>query len=153
MKKFDPIIFLATGFGIGWSPIMPGTLGTLLAIPLYLILEPHRTAYIITLILMFFVGWFICSVAEKILDRKDPPEVVWDEMLGYLLVMLLVPAEPFYIILGFVLFRLFDIVKPWPIRWLERTIPGGLGIIVDDIAAAFYARVVMSLLLILFSFK
>lgn len=140
----NPIHFFAFGFGSGVIPIMPGTFGTLAAIPLYLVLAQLSWPYygLITLILLV-VGIYWCNVTARDLGVHDYPGIVWDEIVGYLVTMFAVPLKWSWIILGFVLFRLFDIWKPWPIKWLDNHVQGGFGIMIDDIVAAIYAWLVL----------
>lgn len=135
-----PHHWLAYGFGSGLSPWAPGTAGTLVAVPLYLLLQPLPLGwYFGVLLLMFFVGIWACGQTERELDAQDPSAIVWDEFLGYLLTMTAAPPGWMWVVLGFVLFRLFDILKPWPIRELDRRVKGGLGVMLDDLLAGVMA--------------
>lgn len=145
-KLFHPLgNFLALGFGSGLSKVAPGTMGTLAAIPFYLLLFQFlpTIVYFIALVLLTILGIKICDVASKSLGVPDHPAIVFDEMVGYWLGMMFAPAGWFWVLLGFGFFRLFDIAKPWPIRKLDRQVHGGLGIMVDDILAGVYT--IMSL--------
>ena len=125
----SPILLLAFGFGSGLSPKAPGTMGTLAAIPLwYLLAQLSQPAYILVVALCAIVGIF------------------WDEFVGFWITMTFLPATYVYALLGFVLFRLFDIFKPWPISWLDKNIGGGLGIMIDDVVAGLAAAAVIVLL-------
>lgn len=136
----SPWNFLALGFGSGLAPFAPGTFGTLAAVPLYLLLSLFSAdIYLLLVILMALVGIPICDRAARNLGVHDHPGIVWDEFVGLLLTLTLAPAGWFWLLYGFVLFRLFDIVKPWPIRTIDQKVGGGLGIMLDDIYAAFYA--------------
>jgi phosphatidylglycerophosphatase A len=136
--------FLAFGFGSGKAPKAPGTFGTLVGIPVYLLLQPFATyIYVAVVAGMFGVGVWICHVTERDLGVHDHPGIVWDEIVGYLITMFLAPAGWAWMALGFVLFRLFDIWKPFPIRQIERRIQGGFGNMLDDALAAVYAWVVL----------
>ena len=141
-----PVHFLAYGFGAGLSPKAPGTLGTVVAIPLYalLILAGHW-AYLTTLVVALVAGVFICGYTAGQMGIDDPKGVVWDEIVGYLITMLGLPSDWIWVIGGFLLFRLFDIWKPWPIRWVDRYIKGGLGIMLDDVIAAVFACLLLNL--------
>ena len=140
----DPIHFLALGFGSGLSPKAPGTAGTLMAIPLYLLLQPLAwPLYVAVVVVTALVGIAICDISARRLGVHDHPGIVWDEFVGYWITMFLAPAGWLWIFIGFVLFRIFDILKPWPIRWLDRHVEGGLGIMVDDILAGIFAFGVM----------
>lgn len=143
----NPIHFLAFGFGAGTLPIAPGTWGTLIAIPLYLLVchLPIVIYSAITLIIIL-AGIWICDVAEKVTGVRDHSGIVWDEIAGFFVTMLAVPCNLFWITVGFILFRIFDIWKPLPIRWLDQHINGGLGIMVDDIIAAIYAWIVLQVM-------
>ena len=141
------ILLLATGFGVGYSPVAPGTLGTLVAIPIYYFLSENPSPlYEITLIGFFFLSVWISENAEAFFGKKDDPRIVIDEVMGFLITMLWLPKTIFFIILGFFLFRFFDIVKPFPIRHLERQLKGGFGVVLDDVMAGIYANVVLHLL-------
>lgn len=138
--------FAATGFGIGRMPIAPGTFGTLLAIPVYLVaLSWPPGAYALLVAVMFAVGVWLCRVAVEDLSDPDPSAVVWDEIVGYLVTMYQAPVGWVWVVAGFALFRLFDIWKPFPIRQIERRLPGGWGVMVDDVMAAAYACAVLQL--------
>ncbi len=149
----NPIHFLAFGFGAGLSPVMPGTIGTLAAIPLYwLIADFPLWLYSLITLILIVVGIWICDVTSRDLGVHDYPGIVWDEIVGYLLTMLAVPVGWFWVIAGFVLFRIFDIWKPWPIGWIDRHVKGGLGIVVDDLMAAVYAWIILQLMALIFFF-
>lgn len=135
----------ATGFGVGRAPFAPGTWGTLLALPLYLLLRDVSIAmYAVVVLTLFVVGAWICGVAERRLGRHDHGAIVWDEVVGYLITLWQAPRGWFWVVAGFVLFRLFDIWKPFPLARLER-LPGGLGVMADDAGAGIYAFAVMQL--------
>jgi len=132
--------FLGLGFGSGLAPKAPGTFGTLAAIPVYLLLQPAGSSvYAVVLLVSIVVGVWICGVTARQLDSHDHPAIVWDEIAGYLLTMLPFSFSMTNLIAGFVLFRLFDIVKPWPIKWVDQQVHGGLGIMLDDLIAAVFA--------------
>ena len=134
MNRF--FLILATGFGVGYSPVAPGTLGTLVAIPIYYFLSENPSPlYEITLIGFFFLSVWISENAEVFFRKKDDSRIVIDEMMGFLITMLWVPKTTLFIILGFILFRFFDILKPFPIRHLEKRLKGGFGVVLDDVAA------------------
>ncbi len=131
---------LAFGFGVGCSPKAPGTMGTLLAVGIYLplsLLSPG--VYLGVLGLVVLGGIWLCGSAAEDLGVHDHPGIVWDEIAGFLLTMVAAPPGWYWVVIGFLLFRLFDIWKPWPIRWLDREIGGGLGIMLDDIVAGLFA--------------
>lgn len=136
----NPIQFLAFGFGSGLSPKAPGTAGTLVAIPLYLLAAPLPLAgYTLFIIATFLLGTWLCDSASKQLGVHDHPGIVWDEFVGYWITLWAVPFGWQWVLAGFVLFRLFDIAKPWPIGWLDRRVHGGLGIMIDDVVAGVMA--------------
>lgn len=135
-----PLQWLAFGFGSGLLPKAPGTCGTLAAIPLYWLMQDLSPAvYGLVVAAGFLLGIYLCGMAARALDTHDHPGIVWDEMVGYWLTMFLAPAGWQWIVLGFFLFRVFDIFKPWPISWFDRRVKGGLGIMLDDVVAAAYA--------------
>ena len=139
-----PVHLLAFGFGSGLAPKAPGTFGTMVAIPIYLVMQPlSYWLYLLLVVLGFIVGIWICDQASKDLGVHDHGGIVWDEIIGYLIAMSFVPASLWWILIGFVLFRLFDILKPWPISWLDKQVEGGFGIMLDDLVAGLYAGVVM----------
>jgi phosphatidylglycerophosphatase A len=134
------VLFLAQGFGSGRAPLAPGTFGTLPGVVLALALLPTPLpVYIGITVLLLAVGIPLCGEAAIALGRKDPPSVVWDEIVGMLVTMTAVPLSLTSILAGFALFRLFDIWKPWPIGWVDRRLQGGLGIMLDDIIAGVMA--------------
>ena len=146
----DPVHVLALGFGSGLSPRAPGTAGTVVAIPLYLLLAGLPLwAYLAVTVGVCAAGVWICGRAARDFGVHDHPAIVWDEIGGFLVTMIAAPAGLLWVLAGFVLFRFFDIVKPWPIRWLDRHVHGGLGIMVDDIVAGVFAAVVLQLLALL----
>jgi len=146
-KLADPIQLLALGFGSGLAPKAPGTFGTIAAVPLFLLLAPLSTLYyLLLIILMSIVGIYICGYAAKAAGVHDHPAIVWDEIVGYLITMFMVPISWQSILVGFVLFRIFDIFKPWPISYLDKNWHGGLGIMADDILAGLLALALMHLM-------
>jgi phosphatidylglycerophosphatase A len=142
-----PVHFLSSGFGIGAMPVAPGTFGTLIAIPFYLLLQ-HLLLwlYAIVVFVAAIVGIWLCDQTAKAMGEHDHPSIVWDEMVGYWLTMFAAPQGWVWVILGFGLFRLFDIWKPWPIGWVDRHVKGGLGIMLDDILAAVYAGLILQVI-------
>lgn len=148
----SPVHFLAFGFGSGLSPFAPGTAGTLAAIPLYLLLvQLPLWGYLLALLAVSLAGIWICGESARRLGVHDYGGIVWDEFAGFLLTMLAAPAGWVWIVAGFFLFRLFDVWKPWPVRVADRDIPGGLGIMLDDILAGIYAFLALQLLAWLFA--
>ncbi|GAB4349396.1 MAG: phosphatidylglycerophosphatase A [Gammaproteobacteria bacterium] len=143
----NPVHFLACGFGSGAAPVAPGTFGTLAAVPLYLLLQPLPVwVYLAIVTLMFFVGVQLCEQTAADFGVHDHGGIVWDEIVGFLMTMIVAPDGWLWVIVGFLLFRFFDIVKPWPIRRLDREVQGGLGIMVDDALAGIYGAVVIAVL-------
>lgn len=142
----DPVFFLALGFGAGLSPRAPGTLGTLAAVPVYLLCSGLPTgAYLAVVAAAAVIGVWVCGRAARELGVHDHPGIVWDEIAGFLLTMAGTPASLPAMLAGFALFRLFDILKPWPIRWCDRQVAGGLGIMLDDLLAGAAAALILHL--------
>ncbi len=140
----DPVHLLAFGLGVGLSPVAPGTIGTLFAVGIDLLLRPTGLAVRIGVVVVLFVaGVWLTGESARRLGVHDHPGIVWDEITGYLALMLVVPADWPWIVAGFVAFRAFDILKPWPIRDLDHRIRGGAGIMLDDLLAAVFAAVVL----------
>ena len=136
----DPVLFLAFGFGSGLAKKAPGTFGTLSAIPLYLMFaQANLLVYSLLTVIVTVVGVWICGRAAEKLGEHDFGGIVWDEIAGLLITLWLVPLTWQTLIAGFILFRFFDILKPWPIRWLDQHVYGGLGIMIDDVLAAVFA--------------
>ncbi|QDT63976.1 phosphatidylglycerophosphatase A family protein [Calycomorphotria hydatis] len=137
------ILWLAHGFGLGLAPVAPGTVGSLWGLPLVwgASLLPLWGYWVLAAV-MILLGGPICGFGAKWFKRTDPPQVVYDEIVAFFIVFAVVPVTWISAILGFALFRLFDITKPWPIRHLEK-FPGGWGILIDDLMAAIYAGVVL----------
>jgi len=147
MHLKDKIIkLLATGFGSGLIHFAPGTMGTIVGIPIYLAycLLPLAARIIIVLVLLA-LSIYISGSAEKLFKKKDDQRIVIDEIAGLQITMLPVVVAPLNIFIGFVLFRVFDILKPYPLRALQK-LPGGWGIVMDDVGAGIYAGAVMAVL-------
>jgi phosphatidylglycerophosphatase A len=143
----NPLHLLAFGFGSGLLPRAPGTYGTLVGVVIYLPLQGLALPLYSGLILAgFLAGVWICGATSRDLGVHDHSGIVWDEIIGYLLTMVLAPAGWIWALLGFLLFRFFDILKPWPIRWFDQRVPGGFGIMFDDALAGLYAGLVMQLI-------
>ena len=143
------LLLIATGFGAGFSPIVPGTAGTLVAIPIYYLLsEIPFPLYELTLIAFFFLSCWTAGHAERHWGKKDDRRIVIDEILGFLVTMLWLPKSTISIVGGFILFRFFDILKPFPIRRLER-VSSGFGVVLDDLLAGIYANIVLRLFLLI----
>ncbi|MCL6415058.1 phosphatidylglycerophosphatase A [Aestuariirhabdus sp. Z084] len=143
----NPIHFVAFGFGSGASPKAPGTVGTLAAIPFYLLLQYLPLAnYLLVVLVAFVVGCWLCEITSRDIGVHDHGGIVWDEFVGFWITMIAAPPGWLWIVIGFGLFRFFDILKPWPIRWLDKKVGGGFGIMIDDVLAGLFALVVMQLL-------
>jgi phosphatidylglycerophosphatase A len=138
---------LAYGFGAGLSPWAPGTVGTLVAVPIYLVLSTlPQGVYLLVLAAMIGAGIWACGAAARDIGSDDPPAIVWDEIVGFLVAMMAAPAGWVWVIAGFLLFRALDIYKPWPIANLDKRVRGGLGIMLDDIVAGLMTFVVLQFL-------
>lgn len=142
----NPVHALAFGFGSGLSPKAPGTMGTLAAIPLYLLMSSlPLIAYAAMLIVTFAVGVYLCDKTSRDLGVHDHPGIVWDEFVGYWITMFAAPAGWLWVVIGFLWFRLFDVLKPWPINWLDEKVEGGFGIMIDDVLAGVMALICVQL--------
>jgi phosphatidylglycerophosphatase A len=136
----DPVVLVACGFGAGLAPYGPGTAGTLLAVPVAWLIASWPFAWRLGAVAaVCVVGTWICGEAARRLGRHDPPAIVLDEVAGYLAVCLAAPPGVIWLFAAFVLFRIFDILKPWPIRDLDHSLGGGIGIMLDDLMAAAYS--------------
>jgi phosphatidylglycerophosphatase A len=143
----DPLYFTAFGFGSGAIPIAPGTFGTLLAIPFYLLFQPlPLVAYIIFTIVFFIASSLICERVSREIHEHDHPGMCIDEFAGFFVTMINAPHGWGWILLGFVLFRVFDIWKPWPINVIDRKVHGGFGMVLDDVVAGLFAMMIIQLL-------
>ncbi len=145
IRLSNPIHLLATGFGSGLSPWVPGTMGTLAAVPFYLLMASQSTILlIIAIVLGTAVGIYLCERTSSDMGVHDHGSIVWDEFVGFWITMLLVPVTDWQTVLaGFVIFRFFDMVKPWPISWLDKQVHGGIGIMLDDIVAGLMSMVAL----------
>ncbi|MFO3217516.1 phosphatidylglycerophosphatase A [Legionella pneumophila serogroup 1] len=143
----DPVYFIAFGFGSGLMSIAPGTWGTLAAIPLYLLMiNAYWSIYLLWTALAFALGVWVSDRVTEDLGVHDYKGIVWDEVVGYLLTMFLAPKGISWMLIGFILFRIFDIWKPQPIRMIDQRVHGGLGIMLDDVLAAVPAWCIMQIL-------
>jgi phosphatidylglycerophosphatase A len=146
----NPIHLLAFGLGSGAAPKAPGTFGTLVAVLIYLGLQYLSLfTYSLIVIFSFVFGVYICEKTSRDLAVHDHSGIVWDEFVGYWITMWFAPMGWIWIVVGFLLFRLFDIWKPWPISWCDQKVPGGLGIMLDDVVAGIFALIVLNILAIL----
>lgn len=138
------IIFFATGFYAGFLPYAPGTFGSLIGVGIFLIINGLSPVYyLITIFLLFTLGVYLSDRAEALFARDDPSQIIFDEIMGLLVAMAFIPNGVGWIIAGFLLFRFFDIFKPYPIRDIENRFNGGLGIMLDDIAAGIYTNILL----------
>lgn len=144
----NPVHFLALGFGSGLSPKAPGTMGTIAAIPVVILVAMlGQPAFIVLTLIACVLGIYICGYTAKAMGEHDAPAIVWDEIAGYMVAMILVPVTWWTLLLAFVLFRFFDVLKPWPISWLDKHVSGGFGIMVDDILAGLASLAIIHILL------
>jgi phosphatidylglycerophosphatase A len=142
----DPTHLIALGFGTGCACFAPGTWGSLVGVGLLLIMQSLPIpAYIGVIILFTWLGVRVCQRTAEDLRVHDHPAIVWDEVVGYLITMIMVPVTLGWVIYGFLLFRVFDIWKPWPIATIDKNVSGGLGIMLDDVLAGIYALIVMTI--------
>jgi len=143
----NPVYFLSFGFGTGYSPFAPGTLGTLAGIIIYLLVKDLSITYYLALtIILFVLGIFMCSYTTRALNTDNHPDIVWDEIVGYLITMFYAPSQWWWIVIGFILFRIFDIFKPWPVNLADKRVKGGLGVMLDDIIAGIYSLTIIQII-------
>lgn len=146
----NPIHCLAFGFGSGLAPKAPGTFGTLMAVPFYLLMAHLGwPIYALIVVVAFFIGVYLCGKTADDLGVHDHPGIVWDEFVGFWITMFMAPAGWLWLLLGFALFRLFDIWKPWPIKYFDQNMTSGMGIMIDDVLAGVYALIVMQIVVFL----
>ena len=140
----DAVMFLATGFYIGNIPFAPGSFGSLIGLPLAFALTGISLvpAVLCTLLFIFFAV-YIADAAEKAIEQNDPGCIVIDEAAGMMVTLIGLPFNPITVVIGFVLFRVLDILKPFPIRNLEKRVPGGWGVVADDVAAGVIANILL----------
>jgi phosphatidylglycerophosphatase A len=146
MERRAPLwaTLVATSMGAGLLPKAPGTWGTLTAVPLaWFLARQGRWALVAGLVVVSLIGWWAGELYGRASGKEDDQRIVIDEVAGYLMTLLLVPVTPVNLILAFILFRLFDITKPPPVRQLDQHIGGGLGVMVDDLAAGVYAAAIL----------
>ncbi|OUR75097.1 phosphatidylglycerophosphatase A [Colwellia psychrerythraea] len=140
----NPIQFLALGFGSGLAPKAPGTFGTLAAVPLFLLMSSLSPLFYALLVLVVCIsGIYICGKAAKDVGVHDHGAIVWDEFAGFFITMFMIPVSWQSVLVGFILFRIFDIAKPWPISVADKKLTGGFGIMFDDVLAGLFSLVIM----------
>jgi phosphatidylglycerophosphatase A len=145
----DPWFFLAFGFGSGLAPRAPGSWGSLVGLVLYILAVQqagmHQVYFVAIILIAFATGVYVCGRVARELGVHDHGGIVWDEIVGIWLVLVALPVGWYWPLIAFTLFRFFDILKPWPIRWIDNKVKGGLGIMLDDVAAAVPAWVIIQL--------
>lgn len=145
----DPCFFLAFGFGSGLAPRAPGSWGSLVGLVLYILAVQmaglNQAYFVASIIIAFIAGVFICDRVARELGVHDHGGIVWDEIVGIWLVLVALPVGWYWPLMAFALFRLFDIQKPWPIAYIDSKVKGGLGIMLDDVAAAIPAWVIIQM--------
>jgi phosphatidylglycerophosphatase A len=140
----DPAGWIASGFGSGLSPLAPGTAGSLAALlPYYFLRELSLPLYLLVIALAFALGVWASEKIVRRLQLDDPGVIVWDEFVGQWIALIAAPHDGRWIVAGFVLFRFFDVLKPWPVSWADRRIKGGFGVMFDDVLAAIFALIVL----------
>lgn len=148
-KMYNLIMLIATGCYSGYLPKAPGTWGSLAGLLLFLLLQPLELSHYLAVVAVLFVtGTLAAGEAEKILDNRDPGVVVIDEIVGILITMIGIPLTPWTLFLGFILFRVFDIAKPFPINFFDQRFHGGLGIMLDDVVAGLFSLAVLHILVL-----
>lgn len=147
----NPIHLLAVGLGSGMSSIMPGTMGSAMAIPFWLLfngLQPYL--YWVLIVVAFIFGCFLCQKTSDDTHTHDSGHIVWDEFVGMWITLFFIPQiSVLWIAMAFFAFRVFDMAKPWPIRWFDKRVPGGFGIMVDDVIAAIFSSVTVYVIALL----
>jgi phosphatidylglycerophosphatase A len=143
----NPIHFIAFGFGSGAAPVAPGTFGTLAGIPFFLLFQglPLQN-YFLVVVVAFAIGIPLCDKTARDIGVHDHPGIVWDEFVGYWITMFAAPPGWLWIVIGFILFRFFDVLKPWPIAELDKRVSGGMGIMIDDVVAGIFAAICLQLI-------
>jgi phosphatidylglycerophosphatase A len=141
------VTLVATALGAGFVPVAPGTAGTLVAVPIaWGAAHLGQTGYLLVLVAAIAFGIWAADVYEEATGAHDNQRIVIDEVAGYLLTLAAVPRGPFNLVVGFGLFRLFDTWKPWPVRWLDEHVGGGLGVVLDDLGAGVYGGLILLVL-------
>lgn len=142
------IRLITSCFYLGYIPFAPGTFGSLFGLGIYFLIYPNHIFYVVVSLLFIWLGFLTVTSAEKIFGQKDPKQIVIDEVSGLLVAFFLIPPKIFYLVIGFLLYRLFDIIKPYPLRKLEK-INGASGVMLDDLGAAVYTNLILQCLLFL----
>jgi phosphatidylglycerophosphatase A len=142
-----PAHWFAMGFGLGLIPLAPGTFGTLVALPLFWALQPRlpATNFLLLLGVLYVAGIWFCDRTGRDLGVEDHKGIVWDETVAFLIVLFFTPPSLAWQAFAFLLFRLFDILKPGPIQYIEKMFRGGFGVMIDDLVAAFFALLCLTL--------
>lgn len=139
-----PVHLLSFGFGTGLSPKAPGTVGTLVGFPLYMVISPFPAGIqAVILVILFVIGIRLCDITGRAVGEVDHSGIVWDEIVCFAMVLVVTPIEPLWWLLAFVAFRFFDIVKPWPASWIDNNVKTGFGVMADDLVAAIYAGTIV----------
>ncbi|MFB6260452.1 MAG: phosphatidylglycerophosphatase A [Thiohalorhabdaceae bacterium] len=146
----NPVLWLAEGLGLGRIPFAPGTFGTLLGLPLYYALAAFLPwpAYLAVIVATLPLSAWVCGVGAIARGEHDPSSVVWDEVVGMLVALTAAPAGWAPVVVAFIAFRGFDILKPFPVGWLDARIEGGWGVLLDDVVAGVYALAVVQILFV-----
>lgn len=151
MSSRRVIVFLASGAYLGYAPVASGTFGTLAALPLMPVFDAllgiSSALYLLTFAGLVAAAVAIADEAERVFAEEDSGRIVIDEIAGYVAAMLFLPLEATTLIGAFFLFRLFDVLKPWPASWIDRELGGGAGVVLDDVFAGLYANLALRLLL------
>ncbi len=152
MQNLNISTILSTWFGVGYIPIMPGTAGSLVALPIaWIIIESLGHAWFLAILLsVLLLGIFVSDQCRKRYKEKDPSRIVIDEVVGQWVSVLFLAPDILYYSVGFVLFRFFDILKPWPISWVDQHIENGLGIMLDDVLAGIFSLIILAIAFWLF---
>lgn len=149
MSTFPVMRIIATLGFIGYLPFAPGTFGSLVAMVFFVTVKPSPVVHLVLVVAITLVGTIASHHAEKLLKEKDSGHIIIDEFAGYSLSVILLPAALHYFIAAFLLFRFFDILKPPPIRWIERILPGGIAIMADDLMAGIYTNALLQIWILL----
>ena len=145
--KDKTVLFLATGFGVGNIPFTPGTLGTIIGLPICLLVGRfHGYIALWSSVIFIILAVLLADRAEKILQKKDPGCIVIDEIAGIMVVFIGLPLNVFSVLVGFFIFRALDILKPFPIRSLENRLPGGAGVVADDVLAGIETNILLRII-------